>query len=82
LGYPEASRDFWNGFLAPAKTPQAIVEKLSEAFQKALNKPSVQEQLMKIGVNPSFLGPKEFGEFLQKEYEIYTRWGQQYKISE
>jgi tripartite-type tricarboxylate transporter receptor subunit TctC len=82
LGYPEASRDFWNGFLAPANTPQAIVEKLSEVFQKALNKPSVQEQLMKIGVNPSFQGPKEFGEFLQKEYEIYTRWGQQYKISE
>jgi tripartite-type tricarboxylate transporter receptor subunit TctC len=82
LGYPEASRDFWNGFLAPAKTPRAVVEKLSGAFKRALDKPSIQEQMGKIGVNPSFQGPKEFGEFLQREYEIYTKWGQQYKISE
>ena len=32
----------WNGILAPAKTPAAIVNKLSEAIVKVLNQPSVK----------------------------------------
>lgn len=79
LGYPDASRDFWNGFLAPAKTPQPIIEKLSEAIKKAMDNPEVKAKLEKIGVIPSYQGPKEFGKFLQKEYEIFMALGEKYK---
>lgn len=82
LGFPDAARDFWNGFLAPAKTPQPIVGSLSETIKKSLDNPTISERLLKIGVLPSYQGPKEFGEFLQKEYDVFMSLGKKYKIEE
>jgi len=79
LGYPDASRDFWNGFLAPAKTPQPIIEKLSDAIRKIMNDPAVNAKLIKIGLVPSYQDHSEFGKYLQKEYEIFTVLGKKYK---
>lgn len=78
LGYPDASRDFWNGFLAPAKTPQPIVEKLSEAIKKAMNNPAVSAKIARTGVVPSYQDNIEFGKYLQKEYEIFTALAKKY----
>src|SRR5262252_8719508 len=41
-GYPEAAYLFWGGLSAPAKTPRAIVDKLHDEAQKALDMPAVQ----------------------------------------
>jgi tripartite-type tricarboxylate transporter receptor subunit TctC len=79
LGFPDASRDFWNGFLAPAKTPQPIVEKLSETIRKVMNDPAVNAKIVRIGVIPSYQDPNEFGKYLQKEYEIFMALGKKYK---
>ena len=79
LGYPDASRDFWNGFLAPVKTPQPIIEKLSDAIRKVMNDPAVNAKLIKIGLVPSYQDHSEFGKYLQKEYEIFTVLGKKYK---
>ena len=79
LGYPDASRDFWNGFLAPANTPKPIIEKLSETIRKIMNDPAVNAKLVKIGVIPSYQDPNEFGKYLQTEYEIFTALGKKYK---
>jgi tripartite-type tricarboxylate transporter receptor subunit TctC len=79
LGYPDASRDFWNGFLAPANTPKPIVEKLSEAIRKIMSDPTVNAKLVKIGVIPSYQDPNEFGKYLQTEYEIFMALGKKYK---
>jgi len=79
LGYPDASRDFWNGFLAPAKTPQPIIEELSKVIRKVMNNPGVNEKLVKIGVIPSYQYYNEFGKYLQKEYEIFVALGKKYK---
>jgi tripartite-type tricarboxylate transporter receptor subunit TctC len=79
LGYPDASRDFWNGFLAPAKTPQPIIEELSKVIRKVMNNPGVNEKLVKIGVIPSYQDYNEFGKYLQKEYEIFVALGKKYK---
>ncbi len=79
LGYPDAARDFWNGFLAPANTPKPIVEKLSDAIRKIMNDPTVNTKLVKIGVIPSYQDSSEFGKFLQTEYEIFMALGKKYK---
>jgi tripartite-type tricarboxylate transporter receptor subunit TctC len=79
LGYPDASRDFWNGFLAPAKTPQPIIEELSKVIRKVMNNSGVNEKLVKIGVIPSYQDYNEFGKYLQKEYEIFVALGKKYK---
>ncbi len=43
----------WNAFLAPAGTPQPIVEKLNGAVNKALADPAVSSALEKAGINPT-----------------------------
>jgi len=79
LGYPDASRDFWNGLLAPAKTPQPIVEKLSKAVKKVMGNPGVNEKLINVGVVPSYQDNIEFGKYLQREYDIFVDLGKKYK---
>jgi tripartite-type tricarboxylate transporter receptor subunit TctC len=43
----------WNAVLAPAGTPQPIVDKLSDAINKALADPAVIDSLKKAGVDPT-----------------------------
>jgi tripartite-type tricarboxylate transporter receptor subunit TctC len=43
----------WNSILAPAGTPQPIVDKLNAAANKALSDPQVIDSLKKAGVDPT-----------------------------
>jgi tripartite-type tricarboxylate transporter receptor subunit TctC len=43
----------WNAVLAPAGTPKQIVDKLSDAINKALADPAVTDALKKAGVDPT-----------------------------
>lgn len=54
----------WVGFLAPAGTSAAIVDKLNHAAVTALNKPEVRDQLSKLGAFVIGDTPDEFRKFL------------------
>ncbi len=69
-GYPDSSYRFWIGIFAPAKTPDSIVERLSNEIEIALKVPEVQKKLTEIGVQPMAMNQKEFGEFVKKELII------------
>jgi tripartite-type tricarboxylate transporter receptor subunit TctC len=72
-GYPEMLAFNWFGVMAPAKTPQPIVDKLYAALIRAVNSPELVEAMRKVGVEPFVqASPNAFGEFLQKETD---RWG-------
>lgn len=43
----------WNAFLAPAGTPQPMVDKLNAAVNKALADPAVSSALEKAGITPT-----------------------------
>jgi tripartite-type tricarboxylate transporter receptor subunit TctC len=58
----------WNAILAPAGTPQPIIDKLAAAIKVALDDPNVVKRLENAGVDPVFgRGPKETMEFLKAE---------------
>jgi tripartite-type tricarboxylate transporter receptor subunit TctC len=58
----------WNAILAPAGTPQPIVDKLAAGIRTALEDPNVVKRLENAGVDPVFgRGPKETAEFLKSE---------------
>ena len=58
----------WNAILAPAGTPQPIVERLSASMQKAMEDPAVFKRLQEVGVDPTpGRGPKETTEFMKAE---------------
>ena len=58
----------WNTIMAPANTPQPIVDRLSAAIQKAMQDPLVIKRLQDVGVDPTpGRGPKETADFIKTE---------------
>jgi tripartite-type tricarboxylate transporter receptor subunit TctC len=57
LGYKDFISDTFQGFLAPAKTPPAIVELLSTKSIEVLNRPAIAEQLRNNGFEVIANGP-------------------------
>ncbi len=71
LGYPKVQADIWQGMLAPAKTPPAIIDKISRAIAEAVAQPDVIQKLAAQGGGPAGTSPREFGKFLRAES---TKW--------
>ncbi len=67
LGFADSDYTFWNGFLAPAQTPKAIVERLHGEISKILSDPAVQDKLKVQGLEPLPLSPSEFDALMRRE---------------
>ena len=58
----------WNAILAPADTPQPVVDRLSEAINKALDDPAVFKRLQEAGIDPTpGSTPKQAAAFIKAE---------------
>ncbi len=66
-GLKNAESVFWLGVFMPAKTPRNIIEKFYNAGIKLLAEPSMQESLMKLGVEPFPMTPAEMDAFVARE---------------
>src|SRR3989475_3455131 len=51
----------WNGLLAPAGTPRAVIAKLHEEITRALRIPEGRERIASFGFEPVGNTPEEFG---------------------
>ena len=71
-GFPGYEAVNWYGYLAPAKTPREIIDRLHRDIAKALANPKVIEALHKTGVEPVAMTPEEFGRYIKREYDT---WG-------
>jgi tripartite-type tricarboxylate transporter receptor subunit TctC len=67
LGFADSNYVFWNGMLAPAKTPRPIIDRLHDEVQKVLALPDVQAKLGAQGVEPMPLSPEEIDAMIAKE---------------
>ena len=63
----------WQGLLAPAGTPQAIVSYLHNNIAAVLKMPDVKERFASQGTDPVGLGPKEFGEMIRRELAVNSK---------
>lgn len=61
----------WQGVMLPAKTPEAIVQRLNVELMKALKDPGVLEKLRIQGTEPLGSTPKEYGDYINSEIK---RW--------
>jgi tripartite-type tricarboxylate transporter receptor subunit TctC len=66
-GFPDAAYLFWGGLFAPVKTPRSIVTRLHDETRKALDVPSVQERLAKLGVQPMPMSREQFDKFFRDD---------------
>lgn len=69
--YPGFRTITWNGLLAPAGTPQPIVDRLSAEVQRMVKDPAIIERLTKIGVDPLGSTPAEFAETIKTDAVIW-----------
>lgn len=78
LGYKEVVAQEWFGFMAPAKTPPELVEKIGAAVAEAVKAPDISERLAEFGFEPSAIKSKEFAALIKAEHD---RWGPVVKAS-
>jgi len=63
----------WVGIVAPAGTPQPIVERLNAEIRKILNSTEIKESWAKQGVVPLSMTAAEFGAFVAAEIEKWAK---------
>jgi tripartite-type tricarboxylate transporter receptor subunit TctC len=71
-GVPGYDHTPWNGFLAPAKTPRAIVARLNEETARILHAPDTRAVFMNEGAEPVGNKPEEFAAIIKSEI---AKWG-------
>jgi tripartite-type tricarboxylate transporter receptor subunit TctC len=71
-GLPNLVSTSWNGLGVPAKTPQAVVERLNKEVNVALQNPVVRQKLLELNVEPHPSTVLQAQEWLQNEIK---RWG-------
>ena len=72
LGVPGYEATIWLGLMAPAKTPQPIIDKLNAEIAKVINRPDVKEAWAKQGAVPMVMSPQEFDAFLRKDVDKWA----------
>ena len=65
-GYPDFVATFWNGLVAPAGLPPAIVERLHRAVEEAAQAPATRQLLLAQG-DVVVLGPARFRERIERD---------------
>jgi tripartite-type tricarboxylate transporter receptor subunit TctC len=65
--FPDFSLNSWNGFLVPAKTPQAVVDRLAKSAIAAARDPATVAQLAKLGIEANGTTPQEFAAQIARE---------------
>lgn len=72
-GFPEIVVRDWQGIVAPAGTPRAVLQRLSDAIGEAALRPEVRDKLRALAIEPAeSSGPEPFAEFFASEVR---RWG-------
>jgi tripartite-type tricarboxylate transporter receptor subunit TctC len=71
-GLPAVDANNWHGFVAPARTPQPVLDRLHGALAGALNDPAIRRALHDQGAVPGGNTQAEFAAFLRAEND---KWG-------
>ncbi|MCI3952339.1 MAG: hypothetical protein K0R53_1837 [Burkholderiales bacterium] len=70
-GLPGYVSDGWAGLMAPARLPKPIMDKLHATLVKAVNDPTTNEALKKIGAEPVTSTPGDFGKLIAKDWKTF-----------
>ena len=71
-GLPGFIIESWNGIAAPAQTPRPVVEALSRAIVRAMNRPEAKSRLEGMGADATPMGHEEFAAYIKADAERLT----------
>jgi len=77
-GIPGFEAAAWFGLQAPARVPQAAIERIAGLVGDIMRDPAVLERLRSLGTEPRPLGPAGFAAFIQQEN---TKWREVVRVS-
>jgi tripartite-type tricarboxylate transporter receptor subunit TctC len=77
-GLPGYDVTLWFGILAPARTPPAIVDRLSVDIRKVLGRTELRERFNTVDITPSM--PEEFADLIRREIPRWRRIFESAKI--
>jgi tripartite-type tricarboxylate transporter receptor subunit TctC len=63
----------WVGVLAPAKTPQATIDRLANAIRETVAQPGIASKLNEQGAVARTTTPAQFAEMIRADYMTYSR---------
>jgi tripartite-type tricarboxylate transporter receptor subunit TctC len=66
-GLPGFEATGWFGLVAPAGTPEDVINKINAAFVAALKDPVLVERIRALGSDPMPMTPDEFSRFIARE---------------
>jgi tripartite-type tricarboxylate transporter receptor subunit TctC len=66
-GLPGFVSESWNGIVAPAGTPRAVIDKLYAAMARVMGSAKVKEALAPLGAEVTQAGPEEFAAYVKED---------------
>ena len=63
----------WNGLMAPAGTPDAVVQQLSRALVEALKDEKVRSTILSMGNMPGAGTPEELADQVRSDLAMFKR---------
>ena len=73
LGFPGFEVIGWFGWVAPAKTPRAIVQRLHGEIVRVLRESATKERLLALGADSADNTPEQFAAFIRSEHLKWAR---------
>ncbi len=77
-GVPGYQAVIWTGMFAPARTPQAIINRLNQEVVRILHVPDFSARISSLGADVVGSPPAEWGKFLASEI---TKWAKVAKLA-
>ncbi len=72
-GVPGYEATIWLGLMAPAKTPKAVIDKLSSSVNKIIDSPEVKANWAKQGAVPMGMKPDAFEKFMRADIQKWAK---------
>ncbi|MDA7419208.1 tripartite tricarboxylate transporter substrate binding protein [Xenophilus arseniciresistens] len=73
LGYPQVDMPGWAAAFVPAKTPQAVVDKLSAELARILVMPDIRDKLLELGFEPQPWNAQRTQRFMDEQLALTRR---------
>jgi tripartite-type tricarboxylate transporter receptor subunit TctC len=63
----------WFGYLAPARTPRPMIDKLAAAFRQLQSDAALVKRIADLGAELTIIGPAEFARILDEDRRRYGK---------
>ena len=78
---PGYSFSLWWGVLAPANTPQPIVDRLNQAIKQIVDEPEMKKFFLREGAESATLSPAQYKQRVQDDIVLWKKVAQQSNIT-